>query len=324
MVVAKLSQESYFAAAMSKKHNRLLGIAAGLAAGALWGLPFVAPTLLEGESPLNITLARFLGFGAASVLWLFFDRSGLSFLREHFLRAVLFSLLGFTLYSFLLFWGVSLTDPVISSLIVGFLPVSIALLASGGRGLSRGFWVGVAICVVGIVSSQAEGFLGQQSLFKFSTLGYLLLLLCLALWSVYAVANARFLKANPKISSLSWCCSLGLVSLVLVLPLLVLRLSSNELVVTQKFLLMGVALGFGSSWLANVLWNYASQHLPSHLLGPLITSETFFGVVYGHLIGAVAWSWMSVVALSLMIAGVVVALRPAARRASSALLSKTR
>ena len=45
-------------------------------------------------------------------------------------------------------------------------------------------------------------------------------------------------------------------------------------------LLLCLAIGFGSSWLATILWNLASQRLSARLCGQLIVSETLFARVY--------------------------------------------
>ena len=44
------------------------GIAAGLAAGALWGLVFVAPRMVAEFGGINLTAGRFIVYGAASVV----------------------------------------------------------------------------------------------------------------------------------------------------------------------------------------------------------------------------------------------------------------
>lgn len=40
------------------------------------------------------------------------------------------------------------------------------------------------------------------------------------------------------------------------------------------------ATGFGSAWLATILWNIASQRLWASLCGQLIVSETLFALLY--------------------------------------------
>ena len=41
----------------------LRGVAAGLAAGALWGLVFVAPRMLPGFSAVDVAAGRFVVYG---------------------------------------------------------------------------------------------------------------------------------------------------------------------------------------------------------------------------------------------------------------------
>jgi drug/metabolite transporter (DMT)-like permease len=46
------------------------------------------------------------------------------------------------------------------------------------------------------------------------------------------------------------------------------------------FIALAVATGFGSAWLATILWNIASQRLSASLCGQLIVSETLFALLY--------------------------------------------
>jgi drug/metabolite transporter (DMT)-like permease len=45
------------------------------------------------------------------------------------------------------------------------------------------------------------------------------------------------------------------------------------------FIWVALAGGFGSSWLATILWNVASQRLSASLCGQLIVSETLFALL---------------------------------------------
>jgi drug/metabolite transporter (DMT)-like permease len=47
--------------------------------------------------------------------------------------------------------------------------------------------------------------------------------------------------------------------------------------------LLALAGGLGSSWLATVLWSIASQRLSASLCGQLIVSETLFALLYSFL-----------------------------------------
>ena len=70
-----------------------------------------------------------------------------------------------------------------------------------------------------------------------------------------------------------------------------------------------IAIGVGSSWLATVCWNLASQRLSASLCGQLIVSETLFGLLYsfvwdGQWPGALQW-----LAVLLFTLGIVASIR---------------
>ncbi len=288
------------------------GVLLGILAGAFWGLPFITPSLLPDHAPWQLALGRFFGFGIVSLIWSLLRPGAWGLVREFPTRLIGFSLMGFTLYSFLLFWGVQLSNPVFASLLIGFLPVTIAALGSRRTRLSRSFWIGVGLCVSGVVVSQLEDTAGWATP---SLSGVVVLLICLGLWTSYAVFNSEFLKTNSRVSASNWSCALGLVSFFLIVPLLIWGLLyTPDLILQPRYIAVSIVLGMGSSFLANIMWNRASQILPSSWLGPLITSETFFGVVFGHVVKNQDWKLGSVVALGLMILGVVVALLPRSSR----------
>jgi drug/metabolite transporter (DMT)-like permease len=81
----------------------LRGILAGLAAGALWGLVFVAPRMVAGYSPVDLTAGRFVAYGlvAFAVMLLGARTRPLPTLRQAGAAAGM-SLLGFTGYYLLL------------------------------------------------------------------------------------------------------------------------------------------------------------------------------------------------------------------------------
>ena len=119
---------------MEPNHDRRIGLLAGASTGIFWGVPFLAPQILPGFSPVEIAFGRFFFFG---VMGLFFVRRGIALLRTLSVRerAQVFALsaLGFWLYSSILFWAISMTNGVISSLVLGLLPVTIPLFTPGRR-----------------------------------------------------------------------------------------------------------------------------------------------------------------------------------------------
>ena len=73
----------------TERRHQGWGIAAGLAAGALWGLVFVAPRMAPGFSPVDVATGRFVAFGAAalSFLWWRWARGALRPTRKQWLAA---------------------------------------------------------------------------------------------------------------------------------------------------------------------------------------------------------------------------------------------
>ncbi|GAE51743.1 hypothetical protein XPR_3863 [Xanthomonas arboricola pv. pruni MAFF 301420] len=48
------------------RERLMVGVACGIGAGALWGLVFLAPQLLAAFTPLQLTVARYLSYGAVA------------------------------------------------------------------------------------------------------------------------------------------------------------------------------------------------------------------------------------------------------------------
>ena len=51
-----------------QNHSMFIGILCGLAAGALWGIVFVFPRLVDGYSATDLTAGRFLAYGLVAVI----------------------------------------------------------------------------------------------------------------------------------------------------------------------------------------------------------------------------------------------------------------
>lgn len=49
---------------MADRSGNWVGILCGMGAGALWGLVFLAPELVRAFGPLELTLGRYLSYGA--------------------------------------------------------------------------------------------------------------------------------------------------------------------------------------------------------------------------------------------------------------------
>ncbi len=114
----------------------LLGALAGVLAGALWGLTFVAPLVADPYTPFDLTVARYLAFGAVSGALL--APGGFAAVRRLPRRDLaLLALLGFAGnvgYYLLMALAVPLAGSAVVALVIGCLPVVMAVLGNAGPG----------------------------------------------------------------------------------------------------------------------------------------------------------------------------------------------
>lgn len=106
----------------------------------------------------------------------------------------------------------------------------------------------------------------------------------LACWTAFAILNSAWLKRHPQVNATDWANWLG-VATGLGALLMWLAAGSDVGVLAGRedrgsFVLLCVLAGFGSTWLATILWNLASQRLSASLCGQLIVSETIFALLY--------------------------------------------
>ena len=206
----------------------------------------------------------------------------------------------------MLFSGIQLTNGVVSSLIIGCIPLTITLFSKpnfNGR-----FFLGLGFILMGM------GFLLLVPIWKdgidgsIHSSGILLLFGALTLWTWFGISNAKFLHARPHIKSLDYSSTMGLMSLLAVLPIFLLINDFSSFMQHPKFtayLLWSAVLGIGASWVSNVLWMYASKNCSRSILGSLLISETLFALLYSFIY---AWRlpyWNELAAVVSLVLGVV-------------------
>ncbi len=301
---------------------------AGLAAGALWGFVFVVPKILVGFDSSFVALGRFIFFGVFSlaIILVQWKKFKASISRDAVKKAFLFALLGNSLYYYFLVLGIRYAGITASSLLVGLLPVTVAIAGNRGRittrmlpSLTLIMW-GVLLVNVHLFFENRVVMTQNVSVDSFAAAwGILFLIGALALWTWYAVANSKFLKANPKISGNLWSSLTGAFTLIFS-PLIALsqvfsNSAANPFSVPHTsadwvaFFAWSAVLGCGSSWLALWLWNTASKKLSTTLSGQLIVSETVFALLYGFILEHRFPTYLETAAMISMILGVIWAIR---------------
>jgi drug/metabolite transporter (DMT)-like permease len=138
--------------------------------------------------------------------------------------------------------------------------------------------------------------------------GMVISLVCLVLWSVFAVLNSRFVKRHADVHLAEWTSVLGVYSGLTMLVIFLLVRSGDSGFSWKLIVLTGV-LGVFSTFIATRLWNYASRVLPASLCAQLIVSETVFALLYGFIY---EWQWPTAIqwtSMILLISGVCIAVQ---------------
>ncbi len=267
----------------------LTGILAGLAAGALWGLVFVAPRMLPmgvgSYSSVDLTAGRFVVYVlvAAAVMLGGLRSRRLPTARQA-AAALLMSVLGFSGYYLLLVLAIRDAGTEVPILIIGTIPLWVMLLGKphGLRWLS--LLPGLALTLAGLLlmMGAAHG-AGEGGTLHFWR-GMAFTMMSLLCWTVFAILNSAWLKRHPEVNATDWANWLG-VATGLGAVLMWLAAGSDVTALSARkdwpsFVWLCALAGFGSTWLATILWNMASQRLSASLCGQLIVSETIFALLY--------------------------------------------
>ncbi len=274
------------------QHKLWLGIGFGAAAGAAWGLVFLAPELARDFSPLQLSAARYLAYGLVALALIaprwraLAPRLG----RAEWLALLRLSLLGNIVYYVLLATAVQLGGVAMTSLVIGFLPVAVTLIGSRGHGALplRRLALTLALGLAGIVCVAWQA-LGVPSAAPVATrlTGFLCAVGALAAWTAYAVSNSRWLLRLDHVSSHDWSLLTGLVTggLALLLAVPAFMGGAGEHTPAQWWGFIGVAVSMAvvASVVGNAFWNQASRLLPLTMIGQMILFETLFALLYGFL-----------------------------------------
>ncbi len=274
----------------------LIGLLAGLAAGAFWGLTFVAPRAVQPYSEVDLAILRYLAFGLTSLALMAISprfRPGRITLPQTGL-ALLLGLTGYVIYYIFVAFSVRLSGPAIAPLVIGALPVLLAIYGNWDEPAVR--WralalplglimAGLVVINLGTLNAAADPRQRADVL-----LGFALACGALVVWFSYGVINARAMRAADAPEALPWTSLQGVGAMVGVLPLLVLAplMGWSEIPARgfagadgTRLVLWAVLTGVIGSWLAQYFWTLASRRLPLAFAAQLIVSETLFALVYG-------------------------------------------
>jgi len=290
--------------------GRAAGVALGLGAGALWALAFVGPAQVEPFGAAEITLGRFLVFGLCSVVVLVVRRHDPRRRLDRVDRAriVGLGLAGNTAFFLLLAAAVAVAGSAPVALVIGALPVAMAVVGNLHRRTVR--WAAIAgpalVIAAGIA---AAGWAAAVDAGGSSVWGLALAGAALASWLVYGLVGATYLASRPDTDTVLWTSLLG-VGTVVTLPAVGLLVvldgpdATPDLDAWVALVAWSVVLGVGSSWVATWMWSRASVVVPVALLGMLIASETVFAVLYAAIVAGRVPPVAQLVGAALIVGGV--------------------
>jgi drug/metabolite transporter (DMT)-like permease len=297
---------------------------AGIFAGALWGLTFVAPLVAAPYSTFDLTVGRYLAYGLVSLAILAPGkfRALRSLTRRDWVLLGSLGFAGNVGYYLAVSAAVPRAGTAVVALIIGCVPVVMSVLGN------RGEWhiplhklaPSLLLIAAGLLTVNGAAFAQAKTigaLGDFAT-GVALTIAALAVWTWYGLTNAHALAARKAISPVTWTALTGIGTLVALIPVLVFgyfagwsRLPSLGLAGPAALRLMAWSLGLAllCSWTATWAWSIAARRLPVSLAGQLIVSETAFALIYGAAYQGKLPGWAEVFGGLLLLAGVVVALR---------------
>ncbi|CAN7376034.1 DMT family transporter [Variovorax sp. LjRoot290] len=249
---------------------------------------FVAPRMVGHFGMVDITAARFIVFGAVAGLAVWWRPAERRWPRARQALTVLgLSGLGFTGYYLLLAFSIVAAGTEVSSLIIGTIPVWMMLLGRPAGLALQALVPGLALTAAGIALMVASAWPEGSASGAHFGWGLVLALLAMASWTAFGLLNAAWLKRHPEVHAADWANWLGIATGLGAFVLWLVAGSDMATLRTQPegklFVLLALAGGLGSSWLATVLWNVASQRLSASLCGQLIVSETLFALLYSFL-----------------------------------------
>lgn len=290
----------------------LTGILAGLAAGALWGLVFIAPRMVPGLGSVDLTAGRFLSYGALSfVLLLLLRQSAWPTLRQAF-SALGLSVLGFTGYYLLLVFAIRDAGTAVPSLIIGTIPLWMMLLGKPVGLRWAALLPGLVLTLMGLaLMMQSERYVASPG--HDFLRGVAFAVASMVCWTAFGLLNATWLKKHPHISATTWANWLGVATGLGALGLWIVAGSDAKALLAPEnraqAAIICIATGIGSAWLATILWNIASQRLSASLCGQLIVSETLFALFYSFVWDGHWPSLLQATACLLFVAGILASIR---------------
>ena len=281
----------------------LLGVLLGVAAGAFWGLIYIAPLLVPQYNPVLVALGRFISFGLVSLPFLFLFREQL----KQFSKADIWESFRLPFFGNVIFYSclticIRMAGAPLAGMFMAIIPVLVAIACNfrykkAGKALPWSVMLPPLVIIFGglVVANWTEFLYMTQHLGDDPMnfwIGVVFGIIAVILWTWFSVENAEWLLAHRRHDTRVWTALQG----VTVLPAVLLAFAvlawplgfmdtTEGLMGPAPLAYCGVALMLGlvCSWIAMLCWNGMSKLLPSALGGQMIVFESIFAVIYAHI-----------------------------------------
>lgn len=198
-------------------------------------------------------------------------------------RGLLLGGAGYIGYFLAIAHAVRLSGPAVPPLVIGLMPVVLAVIANSREGVLR--WrrllPPLALIATGalIVNSAVFTAAGLSQGFL---PGLVAAVLALAIWVIYGLVNSASLQGKNAPDALQWTVVQGLgagIGSLCLWPLTSPGVPEGGGL--HGFILWVLVMGIAGSWLATWFWGIASRRLSLVLAAQLIVAETVFGLIFG-------------------------------------------
>lgn len=304
----------------------LIGVLFALGAGLIWGIVFVTPLLLPDYPGTILAFGRYLAFGLIALPLGWQARRQLRALdRADWREACKLSLVGNILYYSALATAIQLADAPLPTMIIGTLPLVIAIVSNYSERTLPWLRLAPALLVLAAGIALVNQTELQRALqlqgdpYRYAA-GAGFAIFATACWTWYPVRNARWLRARPTLTAATWATAQGLATLPLAVAGMALATLHYRLLAPDPrnlplgpepltFILWMLGLGLLASWLGTLFWNAAAQRLPTSLSGQLIVFETLSALAYAWLLRGEWPDGVTLGGVALLVAGVVLGVR---------------
>jgi drug/metabolite transporter (DMT)-like permease len=263
---------------MFERYGRVIPILALAAAGSLWGTGFLFGKVALSEMPVaTMVLFRFVFACAGLLPFIFFARPRFGGTEWGWVLAA--SVLGVAVQYLVQFKGLSLTTVSHASLMVGTLPMLLAIAAVlfSGERLHAGGWLALAASTLGaaLIALSSKGASGNT---RASILGDLLVVLSMFAAIAWILISKHLMRQHSPMMVTAFVYWIGTVVLAAVV------ITTSGVPSTHYSTSAWVAVaeqGLLATASTTVLWNWGLKRLPASQAGIFVNLEPLVGAILG-------------------------------------------